>query len=437
MTKIFFLRILILYTAISFAQDSIVWNSKKDKIKIPFELSHNLIIVDVIFNGVKLKMIADTGSDESLLFSLPVNDSIFIKEAELIKIKGVGKNDLIDAYLAKKNILTIRQYTNNNFNILVVPNQEIDIVNITGIQINGILGASFFEHFLVEINYENKYIVLHRDVEKINRKIKKNKSAPISVENRKPYIEIPVIVESIPINLKLLVDTGLADGLWLFENETINCSANYFIDVLGFGLSGVVSGKRSKVKEIVLSDYSIKNALVSYPEKDFFKGVNISKGRNGSIGGQFLKRFNWFFNYKDSIVYFEKNKLFNSPFEYNMSGIEIQHKESKWVKNTISSVDRKSNEFDKTMDFNQKMVDFKYELQPVYEIYALRENSPGFKVGLKEGDLVLKINGRKATTVKIDFFNDLFTSEDGKQITIVVDRKGQILTFKFKLEKIL
>jgi C-terminal processing protease CtpA/Prc len=120
-----------------------------------------------------------------------------------------------------------------------------------------------------------------------------------------------------------------------------------------------------------------------------------------------------------------------------MSGIEIQHKESKWVKNTISSVDRKSNEFDKTMDFNQKMVDFKYELQPVYEIYALRENSPGFKVGLKEGDLVLKINGRKATTVKIDFFNDLFTSEDGKQITIVVDRKGKILTFKFKLEKIL
>ena len=32
MTKIFFLRILILYGAISFAQDSIVWNSKKDKI---------------------------------------------------------------------------------------------------------------------------------------------------------------------------------------------------------------------------------------------------------------------------------------------------------------------------------------------------------------------------------------------------------------------
>ena len=65
MTKIFFFRILILYSTLSFAQDSIVWNSKKDKIKIPFELSHNLMIVDVVFNGVKLKMIADKGSDEA------------------------------------------------------------------------------------------------------------------------------------------------------------------------------------------------------------------------------------------------------------------------------------------------------------------------------------------------------------------------------------
>ncbi len=178
MTKIFFLRILILYGAISFAQDSIVWNSKKDKIKIPFELSHNLMIVDVVFNGVKLKMIADTGSDESMLFSLPANDSIFIKETELIKIKGVGKNDLMDAYLAKNNILKIKQYTNVDFDILIVPNQQIDIVNITGIQINGILGASFFEQFLVEVDYDAKQLILHKNFKKSLKKIRKYQWAP-------------------------------------------------------------------------------------------------------------------------------------------------------------------------------------------------------------------------------------------------------------------
>ena len=437
MTKIFFLRILILYTAISFAQDSIVWNSKKDKIKIPFELSHNLMIVDVVFNGVKLKMIADTGSDESMLFSLPANDSIFIKETELIKIKGVGKNDLMDAYLAKDNILKIKQYTNVDFDILIVPNQQIDIVNITGIQINGILGASFFEQFLVEVDYAAKQIILHKNLKKSLKHLQKYQWAPIIIENRKPYVKIPVVIEKDPNNLKLLLDTGLADGLWLFENDTIKCESNYFLDILGYGLSGVVSGKRAKVKEVFLSDYIIKEALVSYPEKEFFKGLNITNGRNGSLGGQFLKRFNWFFDYKNNKVYFKKNQLFNLPFEYNMSGLEIQHKGSQWVKYEVTALDRKNNEVDKVINLYEKVVDFKYELKPIYEIYAIRENSPGYRAGLREGDLIVKINGRKALNLKIDFFNDLFTSEDGKQITIVVDRKGKILTFKFNLEKIL
>ena len=308
MKRIFFFRILILYTAFSFSQDSIIWNSNKNQIKIPFELSHNLIIVDVVFNEVKLKMIADTGADESILFSLPSNDSIFLKETELIKIKGVGKNDLIDAYLAKKNTLTIKKITNIDFDILIVPNQQIDIVNITGIQINGILGASFFEPFLVEIDYVSKHIILYKNSEKSKRKLEKFQNAPIILENRKPYINIPVVIEDQPRKLKLLLDTGMADGLWLFENDTIKYNNNYFVDILGFGLSGIVSGKRSKVKEIFLSDYVIKNALVSYPDKEYYDGLRISNGRNGSLGGMFLKRFDWFFDYKNNVVYFKKKQ---------------------------------------------------------------------------------------------------------------------------------
>jgi len=229
----------------------------------------------------------------------------------------------------------------------------------------------------------------------------------------------------------------MADGLWLFENDTIKCNNNYFVDILGFGLSGIVSGKRSKVKEIFLSDYVIKNALVSYPDKEYYDGLRISNGRNGSLGGMFLKRFDWFFDYKNNVVYFKKNKLYDQPFEYNMSGLEIQHKGSQWVKYEITAQDRKSNEVDKVINLYEKVVNYKYELKPIYEIYAVRENSPAFKAGLKEGDQVIKINGKKAINLKIDYFNDLFISDEGKQITIVVNRKGKYLTFKFQLEKVI
>uniref|UniRef100_UPI0040485DDD hypothetical protein n=1 Tax=Flavobacterium sp. TaxID=239 RepID=UPI0040485DDD len=102
MKKIFFFNILILYATISFAQDAVNWNTKRDKIKIPFELSHNLIIVDVLFNGVKLKMIADTGASKSIVFSLPENDSMVLNEADLISISGAGISEKVKGYLSKK-----------------------------------------------------------------------------------------------------------------------------------------------------------------------------------------------------------------------------------------------------------------------------------------------------------------------------------------------
>ena len=420
-----------------FAQNDNSLNTRKSKIKIPFELSHNLIIVDANFNGINLKMIVDSGSDQNLLFSLPEKDTIYLEDAEYIEIRGVGKDSVMEAYFARNNTFKIEEYMVSNFDILIVPNQEINIVNVTGVQINGILGASFFENFLVEINYDTKKIFLHKNRDVFFKKSKKYSFEPITIQNRKPYVDLPILLNKRKYNFKLLVDTGLSDGLWLFENDSIKCNTNYFEDILGFGLSGVIYGKRSKVSQIGLSGYTFQNALVSYPEIDFFKGIKVANGRNGSLGGQLLKRFNWFFDYENKKVYFIKNKLFDSPFEYNMSGIEIQHKGSEWVKYEVSTIDRKSNEVDKETNFYKKVINYKYELKPIYEIYALRENSPAHRAGLKRGDLVLKINGRKTSNLKIDYFNELFTSEEGKLITIEVDRKGKILKFKFKLEKIL
>ena len=139
MKRIFFLRILILYSATFFAQDSIVWDSKKDKIKIPFELSHNLMIVDVVFNGIKLKMIADTGASKSVVFSLPENDSLVLKEADIITISGAGISEKVQGYLSKRNTIRIQSYLDHNFETIFVFNHDISLVNKLGVPVNGIL----------------------------------------------------------------------------------------------------------------------------------------------------------------------------------------------------------------------------------------------------------------------------------------------------------
>ena len=435
MTKIFFLRILILYTAISFAQDSIVWNSKKDKIKIPFELSHNLLIVDVVFNGVKLKMIADTGAEKNILFAFPEKDSITLNKTSKMKVSGVGIGEAIEAYISNSNKLQINDYTDFNFQILLISNQEINIVNKLGIPINGVLGSSFFKSYITEINYEKKLIFLHK---KLPKKISSFSMTDVLINKNKAYIDVDAFINDTFFKLKLLFDTGLSDGLWLFKDKKIKNDNKSIRDVLGRGLLGDITGERSRVDKVVFNNFEMQEVLVVYPDSTSFKQIEIIEGRNGSLGGEVTMRFNWVLDYKNNKFYFQRNDFFYKPFNFNMSGIEVQHSGIQFVK---EEVEYSSSNFKISFEKNDENFNFsqnyRYELKPVFDIYAIRKNSPADKAGIKVGDVLKKINGLSSYNLSIQKITDIFQSEDGKQITIVVDRKGQILTFKFKLEKIL
>ena len=416
------------------------WNSKRDKIVIPFELSNNLIIIDVLVNNVNLSMLLDTGSDRNLLFSFPQNDTIEFYNTKKIKINGFGKGDFIEGFISRNNILQINGYVDNNFELLLIADNNINIVNKLGIPINGIIGFSFFKDYIVELNYHNNKVVMYKKFQSISqRKIKRFNIEKLNIIDRKPYFILKTNIGNSIDEVKLLMDSGLGDGLWLFENDTIKSIGNYIKDILGTGLGGDVLGKRSRVKKVLLSKFKLDNVLVSFPNKTSYEQLNIIKGRNGSLGGEIIKRFNWLIDYKNGLIYFKPNKFFKNTFNYNMSGIGVQHKGVQWVIKDVMTKNPspiiKDNDF--VFDNGNTRLNYKYKLKPVFEIYSIRENSPGKRAGLKVGDVILSINGRKGYLYTLQKITDLFRSEEGKSIIVEVDRSGEILKFKFELEKIL
>ncbi|WP_320816096.1 PDZ domain-containing protein [Flavobacterium sp.] len=433
---------IILFILFSFnsTYSQVEWNSKRDKIVIPFELSNNLIIIDVEINDVKLSMLLDTGSDKNLLFSFPENDTIEFFNTKKIKINGFGKGDLIEGLVSSNNQLKVNGYVDPNFELLLITDENISIINKLGIPINGIIGYSFFKDYIVELNYQRKRVVLYKSLQSISqRKIKRYNSEKLSLIDQKPYIKLQTNIGDQNHEVTLLMDSGLGDGLWLFENDSLKCSGKIIRDVLGRGLGGDVVGKKSRVKKLLVSTFILDDALVSFPDEASYGQLNIIEGRNGSLGGEVIKRFNWFIDYKNELAYFKPNKYFNEAFNYNMSGIEVQHKGIQWIKEEIrsnsTSTTINANEFifnDSNAKFN-----YRYKLKPVFEIYSVRNNSPAMRAGLKEGDKILSINGKKDYAYTIQKITDLFQSEDGKNITIEVEREGQVLKFKFQLEKIL
>ena len=437
--KIFFVILFLSYN-ISIGQVDSTWYSIKNKIVIPFQLSSNLILIDTKLNNVELKLILDTGSDNNILFSVPVEETLIVNNAIKTKITGLGSNQPIEAIISSNNIFECKDYKDKNFNILILNQDDINIINKLGIEMNGILGYSFFKDRIVEINYENKKITIHKDNRILKkRNIKKYSKEKISIIDNKPYIEVNSIINSTPKNLKLLFDTGLSDGLWLFQNDSLKMPKKNIEDILGLGLSGNVIGKRARVNEVNLSKYIFKDVLVAYPDSLSYSNINIVSNRNGSIGGELLRRFNLLIDYKNKEIYFKPNENFKNSFTYNMSGIDIEQSGNELIKEDLKldygAIALNLNE----STFNNPVlrVNYKYTLKPAFIVSFIRVDSPAYNADIRKGDKIISINNNKAHTFTLQNITNLFQSEDGKKIKMEVERDGKIIEVVFYLKKLI
>jgi len=424
-----------------FAQEGFQWNSNKNKIEIPFQHIYNLIIIPVEINNVKLNMLLDTGADNSMIFSLPENDSIQLKNHKKVKVRGIGSEEIIEALLSVDNKIKISSYEDNKFPILIVLDQDVNFSSRLGIPVNGVIGYSFFKEYPIEINYQKKIVTIHKTREFLKKKkFKRYLKHAIQVIDKRPYIDVETKIEEDTLDLKLLIDIGLGDGLWLFENKKIKAGNNYFEDILGRGLNGLIIGKKSRVKTVKVADFTLNEALVSYPEEVYFPKIGIIEGRNGSIGGEILHRFNVVLDYQEQFIYLKKNSKFKKPFNYNMSGIVVQHNGVEFVQEAIR-LETKSNyglKVNEGLDnFNESNFRYKFSLKPVFEIASVRSGSPADLAGIQPGDKIVRINKKKTHGYTIQKISDLLQSEEGKWIYMDVERNSKIIAFKFQLKKIL
>lgn len=441
--RLIYLVFFLLAFASSFGQVGFEWQSDKDKITIPFTFVDNLIIIPVEINNTKLNMLLDSGSEPSLIFSFPENDTIPLYNTKKIKISGLGNEEMAEGIFSDKNTANVSGYINKEFELLVILDENLNFSSRIGIPVNGILGYSFFKNNIIEIDYQKKKVTIFKDRKILEkRKTKSFTSLPISVVNDRAYLNVTTKLDDKTFDLKLLVDTGLADGLWLFENGTVKANKNYFEDVLGEGIGGTVFGKKSRLDEIQFSKFKFKSPLVSYPDTASYRQLRLIKDRNGSLGGGILKRFTLLMDYKGGKLFLKKNSHFDDPFNYNMSGIEVQNAGVEWVKESVTETVSTNIKLNSPLSVNNlaystNELKYKFTLKKVYEIASVRKNSPAEAAGLMVGDKVLKINGRNVSNLSKQKVDEMLQEEDGKTIEIEIGRKGIDKKFKFKLKKLL
>ena len=392
-------------------------------------------------NGKNLSFILDTGVNKTIIFSISEKDTIGLLNPEKITLRGLGGGEPVAAILSKRNRIKIKGLVSGNEAIYVILKDFFDLSSKMGTTIHGIIGYNLLKNFIIKINYDTKKIDFYNPKKYKYKKCRKCEILPIQFYRKKPFVNLQVqldTVGSMLIKIKMLIDSGGSDAIWLFEDSKpeIKTPLRFFNDILGEGLSGVILGKRSRIPKLKIGDFEIEKPTVSFLDSISTKEARRLKNRNGSIGGNILKRFIVWLDYPNKQVILKKNGSLKKGFNYNMSGLDIVYAGNQLIKEEVAKpsgvIYNKQADGSNTISF---ATNFTYKFKPVYKIKSVVKNSAADKVGLRAGDIILKINQKFSHSYKLSDIINKFQERDKKKIKIIVERNGAKLKFEFRLEK--
>ena len=381
-------------------------NPKKKSITINFKSSSNLIIIPVaINNSDTLNFILDTGVSYPIITELPFVNKLNLNFLQPINIKGLGEGEQLTAYRSGNNTISINGLVAYDQEIHMVINENFQISHILGIPVHGLIGFNLFKDYVVKIDYSEHKITLIKP-EFFNYKERdRDIVLPLTFEQNKPFVKTTIVTdknEDVPV--KLLVDTGASDALWLSTNSDsrISLPENHIETFLGRGLSGDLYGKKGRIGAIWVGPLVLYEPIVAFPDNDMVDQLIGKNDRNGTLGAEILRRFYVTMDYPNKRLILRANSNLKDEFNYNMSGLEITN----------------------------PMPGF-----PIFLVSNIQKNSPAYYAGIQENDQIVALNNINNKTLTLNDINLLFQSQEDRRIKLTILRNGEQFKTEFFLKK--
>lgn len=384
-------------------------NGKKSE-RIKFQYVQGFILIDVKYGNIfPLKMIFDTGAQNTILFDELTASLTPLNYDREIQIAGANLNLQITARIGRGAKFKIQELPSVKRDIIVLMENFMNVEEIIGQEVHGILGSDFFKGLIVEINFKKGYLNIYDPKHFNYGKLKEYEKLDVYYSEGKPYINTIVNIHgNDTINTRLLIDTGAALGL-LLHNDThpsLTLPEKTIKGSLGKGLSGDIVGYLGRINSFKLGKYKFERLVTYYQEYDkFLFGDSSMIKRNGIIGTYLLDRFSLVFDQTRSNLYIKAYKNYNKKFKYDKSGI------------VVFATGKNLNEF---------------------VINDVIEGSPAYIAGVKPGDKILKIGWFfTSSSLTLEKINSIFAGKPGKKIKLKVLRNGEKIKLEFILKELL
>ncbi len=379
-------------------------NGHNKKVTIPFRMVRNMVVIKLKINDKgPFNFIMDTGVGLMVITDPELIDSVSIPGKRIIKLAGCGEGEAYDAYVTSPLKIEIPGLTSYNVAAAILKEDHFGLSNYAGMPIHGLLGFEFFSDLAVKVDFSDSTLTVYRP--KDERLYSKGEKIPITIENHKPYLEANVhLPDGTVKKSKLVIDLGAGHPLSLDNMADSKELAKKFIPAnLGVGFNGPVVGFISRINEIELGKYKIKNLISSFPEDDSLKKKFMEK-RDGNLGVGLLKKFVVVFDYYNKAIYLKPGPNYHEPFEHDMSGLEYYAAGDGFSRVIISRVE---------------------------------PGSAGDAIGLEKDDEIVSINFKPTATMSLEQIDDLFKSQNERSLLLEIyhDKKFDdvILTLKRRI----
>lgn len=272
------------------------------------------------------------------------------------------------------------------------------ISQVYGIQIDGIIGYSFLNRYIVQVDYDKEEIVVYTFG---------SFRYPRGGHLMRPNLTyIPVVTSPLrsgkrETNHRYYFDTGAGMCL-LLSTQFVKDSALLLrrkvkvIPTEAQGLGGKMQMFITTISEFRIGTYNFRNV----PTYLFDDVTNITSypSLGGMIGNDLLRRFNITLNYRRKEIYLMPNTHFRDQFDYSYTGLII------------------------------------YLIDGRIEVTDVIKGSPAEKAGFKKGDFVLAVNNNFTNNLQI--YRDQLKNI-GTRPTLLVMREGELLLKKLPIRSIL
>jgi hypothetical protein len=268
--------------------------------------------------------------------------------------------------------------------------------SVYGENIDGIIGYSFINRFIINVDYDSSRILIY------SRGMFKYPKGGFLTH---PLLfSLPVeqarVKESSERNARFYFDTGAGLCL-LLSSDFITDSSLLFtkkkkvVDALAQGLGGKALMKQSTLKDFRFGPYHFRNVPIYIFEDEY--NITSYPSLAGLIGNDLLRRFNVILNYGRREIYLLPNSHYRDPFDYSYTGMN-----SYWMDGIIVVSD-------------------------------VMKNSPAERAGLKPGDIIVSIGNN--FTGNIQTYKTILQNI-GEKVPIIVRRDTKLIEVSIKVQSI-